>query len=64
MDYQIVFEKAKETQNTVVFKEKPEKGKPPVVGTLYVQKWAAEDVDRVEVTLSIGGKAKTKRAAA
>jgi hypothetical protein len=30
---------ARETKNTVRFEE-PEGGEPPVIGTLYVQKWA------------------------
>lgn len=32
----------KETKNTVRFTERAE-GKPPIIGTLYVQKWAFKD---------------------
>jgi hypothetical protein len=47
----IRFAREKETKNTVRFQEVEEKGKPPVVGTLYVQKWAAGD--RNELTIEI-----------
>jgi hypothetical protein len=36
----IQFQVEKETKNTVKFKEVPEPGQPPVIDTLYVQKWA------------------------
>jgi len=49
----IRFIKEKETKNTVKFAEKPEPGTPPVIGTLYVQKWAAGDATEVIVTLEI-----------
>jgi len=29
----------KVTKNTVRYTERPEEGHPPVVGTIYVQKW-------------------------
>ena len=35
----IIMELEKETKNTVRYAEKTE-GKPPVIGTLYIQKWA------------------------
>ncbi len=44
-----VFEK--ETKNTVRFKEVPEEGKPPVVGSLYLQKWFAGDKKNVEIEI-------------
>lgn len=47
----IVFEKEKETKNTVKYSEKPEPGKPPVIGTLYVQKWFAGDRATIEVEI-------------
>ena len=37
---QLKFEQEKETKNTIRFQEVPEAGKPPVIGTLYIQKWA------------------------
>jgi len=45
------FEKEKETKGTVRYKEKPEEGKPPVIGTLYVQKWFAGTRDKMTVTI-------------
>lgn len=47
----VKFKKEKETKNTVRFQEIEEKGKPPVVGTLYVQRWFAGD--REELTIDI-----------
>jgi hypothetical protein len=48
----IIMELEKETKNTVRYAEKTE-GKPPVIGTLYIQKWAtapeAPTVIRVQV---------------
>ena len=49
----IQFKKEKETKNTVKFEEVPEKGKPPVIGSLYVQKWAAGDATAIVVTLEL-----------
>ena len=43
------YEKA--TKNSVRYKEEPEPGKPPVVGTLYVQKWFAGDTKTLEITI-------------
>jgi len=48
---EIIFEKEKETKNTIKFSEKQEKGKPPVIGTLYVQKWFAGE--RESITIEI-----------
>lgn len=41
----------KETKNSVRYKEEPEAGKAPAVGTLYVQKWFAGDSKTLEVTI-------------
>jgi len=46
------FEKEKETKGTIRFKEVPEDGKPPIIGTLYMQKWAAGSAEKVTVTVS------------
>lgn len=35
------FEFEKEIKNSVRYKETPEEGKAPVVGTIYIQKWFA-----------------------
>ena len=42
----------KETKNSVRYKEQPEDGKAPVMGTLYVQKWFAGDTKTLEVTIN------------
>jgi hypothetical protein len=52
-EYTINFVWEKETKNTVRFTEKTEKGKPPLIGTLYVQKWAVGDAKTVSVVLSV-----------
>lgn len=52
MEITTYFEKEKETKGTIRFKEVPEAGKPPVIGTLYVQKWAAGNAERIVVTIS------------
>ena len=45
------FEYEKETKNSVRFKEIPEEGTAPIMGTLYVQKWFAGTSKTLEVTL-------------
>lgn len=47
------FVKEKETKNTVKYEEKPPAGQPPVIGSLYLQKWAANGAERVTVTVAI-----------
>lgn len=41
----------KETKNSVRYKEEPEVGSAPIVGTLYVQKWFAGDCKSLQVTI-------------
>lgn len=53
MKQTIQFTREKETKNTVKFEEQPAAGKPPVIGSLYVQKWAAGTADKLTVTLEI-----------
>lgn len=50
---EVNFVKEKETKNTIKYSEVPEEGQPPIVGTLYVQKWFAGSADSVKITLSI-----------
>lgn len=52
MSEQIKFVWEKETKNTVKFSEQPAAGKPPVVGTLYVQKWFAGSSRHMLVTIT------------
>ncbi len=47
----IKFEAEKETKNSVRYKELPGEGKPPIVGSLYVQKWFAGDAKTLKVTI-------------
>ncbi len=47
----VKFEHEKETKNSVRYKEIPEEGKAPIVGTLYVQKWFAGNTKTLEVTI-------------
>jgi len=39
----VKFEREKETRNTIKYHEVGEQGKPPIVSTLYLQKWYAGD---------------------
>ena len=45
------FEIEKETKNSIRYKEVPEPGKAPVVGSLYVQKWFAAEAKSLVVTI-------------
>ncbi|MEO9654791.1 hypothetical protein [Marinomonas sp.] len=47
----IQFEYEKETKNSVRYKEVPEDGKAPIVGSLYVQKWYAGNSKNLEITI-------------
>jgi len=50
------FKRERETKNTVRFEEEvSDSGEPPVIGTLYLQKWALkrlEDPQSVVVTVA------------
>jgi hypothetical protein len=45
----------KETKNSVRYKEEPEEGKAPIMGTLYVQKWFAGNSKNLEITIDKKG---------
>lgn len=47
----IRFKREKETKNTVRFEEQTAEGKPPVIGTLYIQKWAVGSVETFDLTI-------------
>ena len=51
----VKFEYEKETKNSVRFKEVPEEGTAPIVGSLYVQKWFAGQSKTLEVTIEKKG---------
>ena len=45
------FEFEKETKNSVRYKEIPEEGSAPIVGSLYVQKWFAGATKSIDITI-------------
>lgn len=47
----VKFTLEKETKNSVRYKEVPEEGKAPIMGTVYVQKWFAGDTQTLEITI-------------
>ena len=47
----INFEIEKETKNSVRYKEVPDEGQPPIMGSLYVQKWFAGNSKNIQVTI-------------
>ncbi len=49
----VKFEFEKETKNSVRFKEMPEAGKAPIVGSIYVQKWFAQQNKNIEMTIEL-----------
>ena len=48
----VMFEYEKETKNSVRYKEVPDEGTAPIMGTLYVQKWFAGDSKSIEITIN------------
>jgi len=47
----VKFTLEKETKNSVRYKEVPEDGKAPIMGTVYVQKWFAGDTQTLQITI-------------
>ena len=47
----IKFEYEKSTKNSVRYQEVPQPGKPPIVGTLYLQKWFSGNCKTLEITI-------------
>lgn len=45
------FEFEKETKNSVRYKEVPEEGKAPIVGSIYVQKWFAGSTKNIAISI-------------
>ena len=48
----IKFEFEKHNKNSVRFVEVPEDGMPPVMGSIYVQKWFIGDTKNIEITIN------------
>jgi hypothetical protein len=46
---QFTFEK--ETKNSIRYKEVPEVGQAPIVGSLYLQKWFVGEAKNIQVTI-------------
>lgn len=47
----VQFEYEKETKNSVRYKEVPDNGTPPIIGSLYVQKWFAGNTKALAITI-------------
>lgn len=47
----IKFKFEKHNKNSIRYKEVPEDGLPPVLGSIYVQKWFAGDSENIEITI-------------
>jgi len=47
------FELEKTTKNTVRYSEVAEEGRPPTIGTIYLQKWALDPNPQNKLTVTI-----------
>jgi len=47
----VKFSLEKETKNSLRYKEVPQQGKAPIMGTIYVQKWFAGESKNIEITI-------------
>ncbi|WP_354625814.1 hypothetical protein [Psychromonas sp. MME2] len=52
----IKFEFEKHNKNSIRYKEVPEDGMPPILGSIYVQKWFAGENEQIEVTIKTKSK--------
>lgn len=48
----VKFEFEKATKNSVRYKEVPEEGMPPIIGSVYVQKWFAGNTQNIEIVIN------------
>ena len=48
----VKFEFEKQNKNSVRYKEIPKEGLPPVIGSIYVQKWFAGASKNIEISIS------------
>lgn len=48
----VKFEIEKENKNSVRYKEIPKDGMPPILGSIYVQKWFAGNSKNIEITIN------------
>ena len=54
METTVKFKIEKETKHSIRYAEVPETGQPPIIGSLYVQKWFAGAAKELEVTIKKG----------
>ncbi|MDF1816073.1 MAG: hypothetical protein P1V20_27985 [Verrucomicrobiales bacterium] len=47
----VKFEIEKEVKHSIRYKEIPEDDSPPIVGSIYVQKWFAGDAKELVITI-------------
>ncbi|MEP1384667.1 MAG: hypothetical protein ABJK64_12865 [Paraglaciecola sp.] len=47
----VKFEFEKKNKNSIRYKEMPEDGMPPIVGSIYVQNWFAGDSKTLELKI-------------
>lgn len=47
----IQFTLEKETKNSVRYQEVPAEGQPPIIGSIYVQKWYAGQSKNISITI-------------
>jgi hypothetical protein len=48
----VKFEFEKQNKNSIRYKEVPEDWMPPVIGSIYVQKWFAGNSKNIEIVIS------------
>ena len=48
----VKFELEKKNKNSIRYKEVPEDGMPPVIGSIYVQSWFAGNSKNIEITIA------------
>jgi hypothetical protein len=48
----VKFEFEKKNKNSVRYKEVPEDGMPPLIGSIYVQSWFAGNSKNIEITIA------------
>ena len=48
----VKFEFEKQNKNSVRYKELPEEGMPPVIGSIYLQKWFVGTSKNIEITIN------------
>ena len=51
-DKTVKFEFEKQNKNSIRYKEVPEDEMPPVIGSIYIQKWFAGTSKNIEITIN------------